>query len=92
MSAASKGRASEVDTLGTYRLCMKLIQEYSSGLTGDQLHVPINSPLSVQTPFLDKLVKAKVQELTDMLFAVRKIYTANYTNNFASGDTLKLMN
>ena len=38
--------------------------------------------------YLDKLVKGKVQEVTDMLQAIRKVYLTHYKPLAANGETV----
>lgn len=45
--------------------------------------------MTVQLGFLDKLVKGKVQEVTDLLQAVRKVYCTHYKPLTSSGDALR---
>ncbi|TNV76632.1 hypothetical protein FGO68_gene6295 [Halteria grandinella] len=71
-----KHTQSEIDTLQNFKLCLKLLSDYSSN--AETLKLPISQTLTVQMAFLDKLVKGKVQEITDMLQAIRKVFVVHY--------------
>jgi hypothetical protein len=67
----------ELDYIQNFKLVIKLISEYASN--AESLKVPLaTSSMTVQMSYLDKLVKGKVQEVTELLQAVRKVYLAHF--------------